>query len=141
MTEPSATSSASPVAPVVIESVPARLVVLRGHGVQQYDRPKEIQIGPPTLFALVPIAPVARRYLYLIQQQTDPRTALIVLMVVGDTREGGGARVPPQGAWQRAVVKGTVHLLASDQQLTLKQIVAYRQGHEPPPTPTQPPFI
>ena len=138
MTEAPAPQHARPLA---IEAVTARLIVLHSHGVQSYDRPKEIQIGPPTLFALLPVAPVAKRYLYLIQQQTDPRTGLIVLMLVGDTREGGGARVPPVGAWQRAIVKGTVHLLASDLQLTLKQIIAFRQGHEPPPTQTQPPFI
>jgi hypothetical protein len=49
-------------------------------------------------------------------------------------------RLPPSGAWLRAVVDGTVHVLTSDLVLTRKAITAWIGGHEPPTTPAQPPY-
>ena len=123
-----------------IEAVSAQLIVLDANGPRTYDHPDELQVGPPTLFAVAPVVPTDKRYLYLLQKETKPETGYIVLLLVVDTREGAGTRVPPAGAWQRAIIKGTVHLIASNLELTRDQIVAFMGGHEPPPTTAQPPF-
>lgn len=124
-----------------IESVPVQLIALEPTGAQAYDNTDELQIGPPTLFAVAPLTAVARRYLYLLQQETEPDTGLVVLLSIVDTRDAAATRVPPAGAWQRAIVPGTVHLLASDLELTREQIVAFMGGHEPPPTQARPPYL
>jgi hypothetical protein len=126
---------------LVIDAVPVQLIVLDASGPLAYDNPDDLQLGPPTLFAVAPVAPVARRYLYLLQQETDPESGFIVLLSIVDTSEVAGTRVPPVGAWQRAIVRGTVHLLASDLELTREQIAAFIGGHEPPPQRAHPPYI
>jgi len=58
--------------------------------------------------------------------------------VDGDSR---GLRLPPSGAWLRAMVDGPVYVLASDLVLTRKAITAWIGGHEPPTIPARPPYI
>jgi len=53
--------------------------------------------------------------------------------------DGNGLRLPSSRAWLRAVVDGTVYVLASDLVLSRKAITAWIGGHEPP-TPPQPPY-
>src|ERR1041385_7664625 len=109
---------------LAISKVPIRLILLEPGGPPPYDQPELLQIGPPTLFAVEPLAVPDQRYLYLIQLETEPATRRFVFMLVCDKQEdpGAGARVPPRGAWQRAVNKGTVYLLASNLRLNRKQI-------------------
>jgi hypothetical protein len=127
--------------PLAIEAVPFALSLLGADGPHRIDDQADAyKVKPPTLFAVVPIAPVTKRYLYLIQEQTEPKTRFLVLMLVFDTRDAAPARVPPTGAWQRAIVSGPVSLLASDLQLSRKDLVVFRGGHEPPPTKAEPPF-
>jgi hypothetical protein len=123
---------------LAIVAVPVQLIVLGPQGPRAYDD-SGIEVGPPTLFAVAPAAPVTRRYLYLLQKETDPETGVIVLLLVADTHHAAATRVPPAGAWQCAIVTGTVHLLASNLELTRQDIVAFIGGHEPPPTPAKPP--
>jgi hypothetical protein len=53
--------------------------------------------------------------------------------------QGMALRLPSSGAWLRAVVEGTVYVLASDLVLSRKSITAWLGGSEPP-TPAQPPY-
>jgi hypothetical protein len=48
--------------------------------------------------------------------------------------------LPSSSGWLRAVVDGTVYVLASDLVLRRKAITAWIGGHEPPTTPPQPPY-
>jgi hypothetical protein len=67
---------------------------------------------------------------------------LIVLLLLFDRSaapdDGTGLRVPSPGAWLRAIVDGTVYVLASDLVLTRKSITAWLGAREPPPA--QPPY-
>jgi hypothetical protein len=86
-------------------------------------------------------APPNKRYLYLVQQEAD--TGLIVLLLLFDQSSAGeprGAlRLPPSGAWLRAVVEGTVYVLASNLVLSRKSITAWLGGSDPT-TPALPPY-
>jgi hypothetical protein len=99
-------------------------------------------IIPATWFSVALAAPTGKRYLYLVQQEAD--TGLIVLLLLSDAGAGGehgnGLRLPPSSAWMRAVVEGTVYVLASDLVLSRKSITAWLGGSEPPTTPAQPPY-
>jgi len=67
---------------------------------------------------------------------------LIVVILLFDRStaqaDGSALRLPPSGAWLRAVVDGTVYVLASDLVLSRKAITAWIGGREPPTTPPQP---
>src|ERR1043166_5759539 len=134
-----AANSPAAAAGLAIEAVTVQLIVLDASGPLVYDNPDELQLGPPTLFAVGAVSAIGKRYLYLLQQETDPESGFVVLLSILDTSEAPSTRVPPVGCWQRAIVRGTVHLLASDLELTREQIVAFIGGHEPPPTRAQPP--
>ena len=119
------------------EAIAYALVVRASTGATTYtDATDEIVVGPPTWFALTPVAPTTRRYLYLIQKE-DASGHIVLLHLV----DGAGAtRVPAASGWQRAIVDGTLHLLASNLLLTRADLVALIGGHEPPPSSTKPPF-
>jgi hypothetical protein len=55
--------------------------------------------------------------------------------------DGNGLRLPPSGAWLRAIVEGTVYVLASDLVLSRKSITAWIGGREPPTMPAKPPYM
>ena len=99
-------------------------------------------VVPPVWFSVALTAPTRKRYLYLVQKETD--TGLIVVILLFDRSAIGGdatdLRLPSSGAWLRAVVDGTVFDLASDLVLTRKAITAWIGGREPPTTPPQPPY-
>lgn len=99
-------------------------------------------VVPPTWFSVALTAPTRKRYLYLVQKETD--TGLIVVILLFDRSatgsEAAGLRLPSSGAWLRAVVDGAVYVLASDLVLTRKAITAWIGGREPPTTPPQPPY-
>lgn len=130
----------APLPPDAIERVLVRLTVLGPDGPQSFENGDDISIKPPTLFAVEPRTPMTRRYSYLLQQETAPNAGAVVLLLVFDAQSALPTRLPPAGAWQRAVVRGKVRLLASELQLTRAQIVSFIGGHEPPPTDAKPPY-
>jgi hypothetical protein len=125
---------------LAIEDMPFQLTVLDEHGAHDYDR--DCALVPPTWFSLAVTAPSAKRYLYLVQQETE--TGIVVLIMLfdrsADPATGDEPRLPPSGGWLRAVVDGTVYVLASDLVLTRKAITAWIGGREPPTTPARPPY-
>lgn len=115
------------------------------------DRPRnydcDCALVPPTWFAVTLAASTKKRFFYLVQKETG--TGIVVLILLYDRAATPGAladdtdglRIPSSGGWLRAVVDGTVYVLASDLVLTRKSITAWIGGREPPTTPAQPPYI
>ena len=120
---------------LAIEDAGFELTVLDDHVPRGHD--PDGAIVPPTWFSVALTAPTRKRYLYLVQKETD--TGLIVVIMLFDRSaaggDGGELRLPSSGAWLRAVVDGIVYVLASDLVLTRKAITAWIGGHEPPPRP------
>jgi hypothetical protein len=125
---------------LAIEDLAFRMSALEDAGPRCCDC--DSVIVPATWFSVALAAPPSKRYLYLVQQEAD--TGLIVLLLLFDGGDGGehgnGLRLPPSGAWMRAVVEGTVYVLTSDLVLSRKSITAWLGGSEPPTTPAQPPY-
>jgi hypothetical protein len=125
---------------LAIEDIEFQMTVLDDHVQRDYDC--EGTVVPPTWFSVTVSEPLRKRFLYLVQKETDTGLIVVILLydrvIAGDT--GDELRLPPSGAWLRAVVDGTVYVLASDLVLTRKGITAWIGGHEPPTTPPQPPY-
>lgn len=125
---------------LAIEDAEFQMTVLEDSAQHNYD--SDCAVVPPTWFSVTLTAPTRKRYLYLVQKETD--TGLIVVIMLFDRgtagSDGDGLRLPSSGAWLRAVVDGTVYVLASDLVLTRKAITAWIGGREPPTTPPQPPY-
>jgi hypothetical protein len=126
---------------LAIEDVPFQMTVLDNHVPRDYDC--ECAVMPPTWFSVTLTAPITKRYLYLVQRETD--TGLIVVLMLFDRSASAddslGLRLPPSSAWLRAVVDGAVYVIASDLVLTRKAITAWIGGDEPPTTPAKPPYM
>jgi hypothetical protein len=124
---------------LAIEAAAFRMTVLEDGG--QRDRDCDSAIVPSTWFSVALTAPPGKRYLYLVQQEAE--TGLIVLLLLFDRSAAGehtsGLRLPPSGAWIRAVVEGAVHVLASDLVLSRKSITAWLGGSDPA-NPALPPY-
>ncbi len=119
------------------EAVDYRLLVRAANGTETYtEDTTEIDVAPPAWFALELLGPTTRRYLHLIQKEAA--TGLIVLMHLVDG--AGATRVPAGNGWQRAVVEGSLHLIASDLLLSRPDIVELIGGHEPPIGTAKPPY-
>jgi hypothetical protein len=124
---------------LAIEEPAFHMTVLEDHLARDYD--SDCAIVPPTWFSVTVTSPVQKRYLYLVQKETDTGLIVVILLFDRSAASGDGAlRLPPSGAWLRAVVDGTVYVLASDLALTRKAITAWIGGHEPPTMPPQPPY-
>jgi len=125
---------------LAIENAAFDLTVLSDGAARSHD--PDIEIAPPAWFSVVLCAPCAKHYLYLVQKEVT--TGLIVVILLFDRSATGDdsrrPRLPPSGAWLRAVVDGTVHVLASDLVLSRKAITAWIGGREPPTMPAQPPY-
>lgn len=125
---------------LAIENIAFRMTVLDERGARDYDC--DAALIPATWFSVELAASTGKRYLYLVQHETD--TDLVVLILLFDRgatgEDSSGLRLPPSGAWLRAVVDGTVFVLASDLALTRKSITAWIGGHEPPTVPARPPY-
>ena len=125
---------------LAIEDAEFQMTVLDDGAPRNHDA--ECPVVPPTWFSVALTAPTRKRYLYLVQKETG--TGLIVVILLFDRSAAGsdptGLRLPSSGAWLRAVVDGTVYVLASDLVLSRKAITAWIGGHEPPTTPPQPPY-
>jgi len=125
---------------LAIEDAEFQLTVLDDGAPRSHDC--DCAVVPPTWFSVALTAPTRKRYLYLVQKETD--TGLIVVILLFDRgaagSDGAELRLPSSGGWLRAVVDGTVFVLASDLVLTRKAITAWIGGREPPTTPAQPPY-
>jgi hypothetical protein len=125
---------------LAIEDAEFQLTVLDDGALRNHD--PDCAVVPPTWFSVALTAPTRKRYLYLVQKETD--TGLIVVILLFDRSATGNdaaeLRLPSSGGWLRAVVDGTVFVLASDLVLTRKAITAWIGGKEPPTTPPQPPY-
>lgn len=128
---------------LAIEDAAFRMTVLENHAPRDHD--SDCAVVPPIWFSVTLTAPVEKRYLYLVQKETD--TGLIVVIMLFDRSTASAAsadanrpRLPPAGGWLRAVVDGTVFVLASDLVLGRKAITAWIGGREPPTMPPQPPY-
>ena len=124
---------------LAIEEAAFRITVLEDHGQRDYDC--DSAIAPPAWFSVAVPAPPNKRYLYLVQQEVA--TSLIVVLLLFDRSAAGESRgalrLPPSGAWLRAIVEGTVYVLASDLVLSRKSITAWLGGSDPA-TPALPPY-
>ena len=124
---------------LAIEDAEFQLTVLDDHVPRHYD--SDCAVVPPTWFSVTLTAASHKRYLYLVQKETD--TGMIVVIMLFDrsaAQSGDDLRLPPSGAWLRAVVDGTVHVLASDLVLSRRAITAWIGGHEPTTPTPQPPY-
>ena len=133
------TSPLPPPYQLAIEGAAFRMAVL-DNTPRDYD--SERALAPSTWFSVTVTAPPSKRYLYLVQHETE--TGLVVLLLMFDRSaagdDGRGLRLPPNGAWLRAIVEGPVVVLASDLVLPRKSITAWLGGSEPP-SPAQPPYF
>jgi hypothetical protein len=124
---------------LAIEDTAFAMTVLEDDAARDYDC--DCALIPATWFSVALTGPTKKRYLYLVQKETD--TGLIVLLLLQDLRalaDDTAIRLPPSGAWMRAVVDGAVYVVASDLVLTRKAITAWIGGREPPTTPARPPY-
>ncbi|MEO7731325.1 MAG: hypothetical protein ABIY55_10155 [Kofleriaceae bacterium] len=120
--------------------MPFELTVLDDRGARSYDADRDVP--PATWFSVTLTAPIQKRYLYLVQQASD--TGLLVLILLFDraaAREPtSDLRLPPSGAWLRAMVDGAFSVITSDLVLSRKSITAWLGSDEPPTTPALPPY-
>jgi len=134
------TAALPPPYQLAIEDTTFALTILDSQVPRDYDC--DSALVPPAWFAVTLTSATQKRYFYLVQQETD--TGLIVLLLLfdrsGQPDETAGLRLPAGGAWLRAVVDGTVFVLASDLVLTHKAITAWAGAREPPTTPARPPY-
>jgi hypothetical protein len=125
---------------LAIEDTPFQMTVLDDHVPRDCDCDRALL--PPAWFSVTLQASTKKRYLYLVQKETD--TGLVVVILLYDrsalAEDTHGLRLPPSGAWLRAVVDGAVYVLASDLVLSRKSITAWIGGHEPPTIPAKPPY-
>ena len=93
---------------LAIEDTEFRMTILEDHVPRDHDC--DSALVPPTWFSVSLAAPASKRYLYLVQEETD--TGLIVLLMLFDRSAAAddrdGLRLPPSGAWLRAIVEGPV---------------------------------
>src|SRR3954468_10393385 len=110
---------------LAIEDTAFAMTVLEDHAARDYDC--DCALIPPAWFSVTLTASTKKRYLYLVQKETD--TGLVVLVLLFDrattNEDTNGLRLPPSGAWLRAVVNGAVYVLASDLVLNRKSITAW----------------
>ena len=134
-----ATKAGHAVADILAASaaVDYHLVLLGSAGPMTYtEDTRDIEVSPPTWFALVPVRPTRRRYVYVLQKEVGTDRIVVIHLIDGS----GAVRVPPANGWLRAVVVGMLHLVESDLFLSRCDFVAVIGGHEPPPGYARPPF-
>ena len=132
------TTTLPPPYQLAIEDTPFQMTVLDDQAPRDYDC--DCALVPSVWFSVTLAASTKKRYLYLVQKETS--TDLVVLILLFDRASSGGDsqgfRLPESGAWLRAVVEGTVYVLASDLVLSRKSITAWIGGHEPTTSPARP---
>jgi hypothetical protein len=138
------TTSLPPPYQLAIEDTEFQLTVLEDHNPRDYDCDRALV--PPAWFSVTVAASTKKRFLYLVQKETGTDIVVLLLMydraAAPDTSDDtDGLRIPSDGAWLRAIVDGTVYVIASDLVLTRKSIAAWIGGHEPPTTQATSPYI
>ncbi|HMG20311.1 MAG TPA: hypothetical protein VK607_03300 [Kofleriaceae bacterium] len=125
---------------LAIEDCEFRTTVLDDHAPRDHD--SDCAVVPPMWFSVTLTEPTHKRHLYLVQQETDTGLVVVIMLVdrSAEDHDGGALRLPSRSGWLRAVVDGTVYVLASDLVLSRKAITAWIGGREPPTTPPQPPY-
>lgn len=117
---------------LAIEGMPFQLTVRDGTNAAPHD--SRHPIAQHAWFSVALSASTRKRYLYLVQK--DAGTGVVELLLLCDRSELAGdplgMRLPPSGAWLRAAVDGSVHVLASDLVLSRTSITAWIGGCEPP---------
>src|SRR5690242_19839651 len=102
-----ATPALPPPYQLAIEGTAFRITVLEDGIARDCDG--DLALVPPTWFSVTLTTPTSKRYLYLVQEERD--TGIIVLVLLFDrsavSGDGNGLRLPPTGAWLRAIVEGT----------------------------------
>ena len=117
----------------VSNRVDFRALVLEDGGPRTVDKQTSIDQG--LWFAAVPITPSPRRYQFLMQWEGESHNFVLYSIVDG----AGATRLPAGTGWQRALVEGPLHVLASDEPLTRAEIAGIIGGHEPAPGFAKPP--
>lgn len=118
-----------------IENTEFRLTILDNHTAREHDC--ERVLAPATWFSITLTAPTSKRYLYLVQEELATRCVVLLMLFDRHAIDDGrpALRMPPSGAWLRAIVEGPVYVLASDLVLSRKAITAWSGGREPPSMP------
>jgi hypothetical protein len=123
---------------LAIEDMPFAITVLEDRAPREHDG--DAALAAATWFSVTLTASTRKRCLYLVQSETDTGFVVLILLFDRTAVTGDDAlRIPPNGAWLRAVVDGTVRVLASDLALTRKSITAWIGGRDPI-TPARPPY-
>jgi hypothetical protein len=86
-------------------------------------------------YAVVPVSPSPRPYQFVLQWQGTSKK--FILSHLGE--DADAARLPLGRGWIRSLDAGRVHVIASDQPLTRRQLAAVIGGHEPNPGTAKPP--
>lgn len=101
---------------------------------------EEVAVAARTWFAVSIAPPVAKRYLHVLQVE-EAGTFLLYMLADRDAEGGSPAlRLPRVGAYMRALVTGSLHVLGADSPLSREQIAKHIGGHEPPPQQAKPPY-
>jgi len=125
---------------LAIEDTAFATAVLERHVPRDFDCDQPLIA--PAWFAVTVTGSTQKRFLYLVQHESD--TGLIVILLLfdrtGHPGDTSGLRLPASGGWLRAVVDGTLSVLASDLVLSHKAITAWAGAREPPAGPARPPY-
>src|SRR5262245_42542006 len=87
---------------LAIEEAEFRMTILEDNVPRDYDC--DSALVPPTWFSVTLVAPTQKRFLYLVQKETD--TGLIVLLLLFDRSaapDDGNLRLPSSASWLRAI--------------------------------------
>jgi|GEM_PF-5009426 len=101
---------------------------------------EDVALATGTWFA-VTIAPGAsKRFLHLLQSEEQGTFVLYMLADRDASSSTSSLRLPANGAFMRALVTGTLHVLGANKPLSRAQIAKHIGGHEPPPQQAKPPY-
>jgi hypothetical protein len=134
-----ATKKAAPKKPLTIVAIPFQLSYLDGKNVEQVGD-ADVAYKQTTWFAVTITAPIARRYLHVVQ--VEEGNAFVFYMIADrDAVEGSTKlRLPLVGSFVRAMAEGTFHVFGADKLLSRDDIERHIRGHEPPPQLAKPPY-
>lgn len=123
-------------------AIPFRLTALGSGGLIAVDPTSAIE--PPTFFQVSFAPPAEGDCVTLIQRDAENGEIVVLLFALGFDRQSETIQLPVQGpeqlVVQRAIVRGTVHVLGSAEFMTREEIVAFMGGHEGGVTLAKPPY-
>ncbi len=130
---------AGPKKPPSIVAIPFQLSYLDGHDVEQVGD-ADVPYKQTTWFAVTMTAPIARRYLHVVQVEEGNAFVFYMIADRDAAEEGPKLRLPLVGSFVRAMVEGTFHVFGADKLLSRDEIERHIRGHEPPPQLAKPPY-